>query len=346
MTSTLKPSDKKQLRGWPGGEPKINCLLADIERDPILAPVMARCERPYVGYRVDLMDDTCRRLVLVIPCPDRQTADFLYSCPVWGWYWLPFEGGCNCIVFAFPTGELYLWPDNPKIKAFESAIVPFLPSAVMSDVEVQYARFCWIDYDFDSETFEVLDPHPNYFEPYLGVDCSRLPVLNELLAIAPMLLKLVNALMPSLLNRFCIGLYGLDDALITGYETIGFEWLPSPDGWQLQEQKSLRPFALALLEESGLNWPVAPSKGEKRGYHFVGLDADIHETTLHLSGDADAVRACLALLEPMRKLVSELPYVSAIAALEQVKFVIDGETIVHPLQARTVQAGSKRGSGR
>ena len=335
----VKRTQKTGPRGWLGGEPKIDRLLLEIAQDPILSSVIKRCKRPYFGHFVNPMDYTSRWLNLIVPCPDRETADFLQSCPSWDWHWIPFDGTGARLIFAFPGGEFHLSPKDPRVKAFQAAIIPMLSPEVTTDVYVEYTPFDWLDHK-SGHVFGIQEREPDHFEPYLGVNCSRLDVFNELMGLSSMFLRLIDTLMPSELNRFCIGLFGHDG--ITGFESFCTEWLPSPDGWQLQEADSLTPYALALLDAAGLEWPIHSIDHE---WCFVGLQVEIcDDCTLHISGTHEAVKACLPLLEPIREQVQQLCYLPPIATLERVEFELGGETISHPLQPGVEIVGCDRDS--
>ena len=48
---------------------EVDCLMLQLQADPIAAPVIARCGRPAVEYRGD--GKTYLVPKLIIPCPDR-----------------------------------------------------------------------------------------------------------------------------------------------------------------------------------------------------------------------------------------------------------------------------------
>ena len=302
-------------------EQEVTRLLLEAQVDPILGPVLARCDRPKVGpFFFKSSGITCEHslTVLVIPCPDRETADFLRSVS-WDWFFIRFWGACHCIVFQFPESFHTVVPREPRSVALTGAVRALVSGEIEPDVE---------DIELTSSGWMSL---PGY--PTISLGCSKLATLNEYLRHIQRIQSLAIALVPELQS---LDIFFCAHDGIMAYEGISIGWLRTVEGWQLKplEPGEVNLFALALLSETGLTLPFAwsgrttPSSTRIR---FTALDASICDRTLSLSGTRDALNACLALLDPLRRLVNRLRHIPQIAQLERVEFSFDDGAIAFPL---------------
>ena len=299
------------------GELEVDALLAKLALDPILAPLLARCpHKPFCGlYKFWEKDKgELRFFSLLVPCPDRATADFLNN-QDWGEYYIPFQGQCWCLAFPYPGGAVSHIPKDPRANALEAAVRALLPAYVRSDVEkVEYEFTGW------SESYSDF--------PVVFLGCSTLVTFNQYFRYREAIQSLVRTLIPEA-KRLSFHLAGYEG--ITAVDGLMASWRWEDGQWQGHpvEEREITQYAYALLAESGLELPH-----QWRPCRFVGLDARIGDRVLYLSGERDAVQAALAILEPMRVLQNRLRYLSPLAALERVEFDLGGKPVAFPFEGQ------------
>ena len=177
------------------GQREIDRLLLQLTLDPMLVTAIARCQRPYVGDRLLREQGKITFPVLMIACPDRETADVLRAAP-WGWYYLPFQGGCFGLCLQFPAGEYYFTPDDPRVLAFEAALPCLLSKPIVADLAVEYEAAPWIVRG--SRGWHNTEPDELEQFPSLCLVCSSLETLNACRDRIELLLNLATALIPNL----------------------------------------------------------------------------------------------------------------------------------------------------
>ena len=302
-------------------ETELKRLRLELSLDPILSPVLARCGRPQIVPE-DMGDSVERWPVLAIPCPDREAAEFLRRVD-WDWHYIPFRDSCRCLLLEFPGGKYYLQPQDPRLEALRAAIRALLPSDCVDDIDLIEVESSGLDRTVRA-SYQLV-----------GSACClgtlNLVALNEMLKRLDAIRLLVKALFPDLkeLSLHCLGV-AKDD--ITSHHGLSLDGLSLDFDHPANDQM----LPLALLSEAGLRWPFQPF-GDGCPY-YIGLKALIWDEQLLVKGDADAVDACIALLEPLRALVGQLRHIPPIAALEVVEFYVRGrDTVYFPLNAVTVE---------
>ena len=292
-------------------ENELKRLRLELSLDPILSPVLARCSRPQLvpedmGYSVKDWP------VLVIPCPDREAAEFLRRID-WDWHYIPFQDACRCLVLEFPSGKYYLQPEDPRENAFAAAVRELIPTSVVNDIDL---------IEVEGAGFEDINDFP-----WINLGCSRLVTFNEMLKRADAIGALARALFPNL-KRLILLCMGREHDDINAFGGVDFEW-PTPG---LKKSYNDEMLPLALLSEAGLKLPFCSF--QTKVPYYIGLKALIWDEQLLVKGEADAIDACIALLEPLRALVGQLRHIPPIAALEVVEFYVHGrDTVYFPLNA-------------
>ncbi len=308
------------------GKAEVARMMENIAADPVLSPLLSRCQRPYIGiFPVHQVGSEFASLV--IPCPDRVTAQYLNSLD-WGHHYMPFQGSLWCIVFKHPQGHFSHIPKDPRIVALTAALRALVSPVVLADVEVA-------DVEFPGWN-QVLEN-----SPVLMLGCSRLETLNEYLKHMDAIQAVAMALIPEL-QRMSLHLCGYGSG-ITACDGIMLSWMRSKDGWwqpELTPQKQAHNCAVALLHDAGLDWPF---KREESCTRYIGLDVAIHEQTLSLSGERDAVNAVLALLQPIEALAARLQSIPPIAGLRRIELTLEGQTQSFPLNAAVALEVSRHG---
>lgn len=229
------------------GQREIDRLLLRLALDPMLAAAIAQCQRPYISSRPLREQGKTTFPVLTIACPDRETADVLHHAVPWGWYYLPFQGGCFGLCLEFPDGEYYFTPDDPRVLAFKAALPCLLSTAMVADLVVEYEAAPWVV----RGTGGWHNAEPNELEqfPSLCLVCFNLETLNACCDRAKLLLNLAAALIPNL-KRLTL-LYWPDEKDPESTDIL-LDWERVEENWQCvvgQERSNLQPMATQAKSE-------------------------------------------------------------------------------------------------
>ncbi len=294
---------------------EVELMMRQLALDPILAPLLAQSpHKPFCGlYKFwNNGKGELRFFSLLVPCPNKATADFLNT-QDWGEYYIPFQGQCWCLVFPYPGGAVSHIPKDPRTIALGHAIRALLPAYVRGDVED-------VEYEFPGWTDNV----PDY--PSVALGCSNLMTLNQYFRYRKKILSMASTLIP---NVKTLGIHLCGYEGITAVDGLSVGWRHADGQWQpeLTAEREITQYAHALLAESGLGLPH-----QWRPCRFIGLDVRIADRTLYISGETAAVEAALAILEPMRTLQNRLRHLSPIASLKRVEFDLHGKPVAFPFQ--------------
>lgn len=209
------------------GEREIDRLLMKLALDPILAAAIARCQRPYIDSRPLREQGKTAFPLLTIACPDRETADVLHHAVPWGWYYLPFQGGCFGLCLQFPGGKYHFTPDDPRVLAFETALPCLLSKSIVTDLAIEYEAAPWAVRG--TQGWQNAEPDTLEHFPSLCLVCLSLEALNACRDRAELLLNLAAALIPTL-KRLTL-LYWPHGRELDSAE-IMLDWERAAETWQ------------------------------------------------------------------------------------------------------------------
>ena len=177
------------------GQREIDRLLLEMALEPELTAAIARCPRPYIDNKPLREQGTTTFPVLTILCPDRKTADVLYAAP-WGWYYLPFQGGCFGLCLQFPGGAYTFTPDDPRVLAFEAALPHLVSDTSVANLVVEYESVPWTIRG--ASGWKNAEPDELDHCPAICLVCSCPETLNRCRSSFPLLQRLAVALIPNL----------------------------------------------------------------------------------------------------------------------------------------------------